>query len=131
VASSDTGLTTPTWLQTRAAALEVAEGLSGSRDGVAALAAVQHDLVPHLLACAADAATSRPALRVLVNVSADEGICSHVAQHGGCSTLVRLLVDDAVAHPDLVCMALANISRAEAASEQILQVWHGAASVRK
>jgi hypothetical protein len=109
-------------MQTRAAALDVTEGLSGSPEGAASLAPVQHALVPCLLACAAEEETSKVALRTLVNLSDSEGLCATVASHGGCGQLVRLLVDDTSAHPDLICMALANISRVDVAAQQIIRV---------
>lgn len=109
-------------LQVATQALEIVEGLSGSPDGIATLRSAAEPLCRNLFRCARDVSLSRSALTCIVNLSQDATIARTLVDTGACTTLLDYLRESASAHPDLVVMALSNLTQSEAGASAALQV---------
>ena len=103
-------------------ALEIVEGLSGSPDGIATLRDAAQSLCRNLFSCARDVALSRSALTCIVNLSQDVTIARTLVDTGACTTLLDYLRESASGHPDLIVMALSNLTQSEAGASAALQV---------
>ena len=116
-------------LQVAEQALGIVEGLSGTPEGLASLRSAAQPLCKKLFRCAHNVSLSRSALTSLVNISQDARIAAHLVSTGACTTLLEYLHEGDTAHPDLVVMALSNLTQTDAGARSALQVRTSVSSV--
>lgn len=105
-----------------AKALEIVEGLSGTPDGLASLRPASKALCQNLLECSKFLSHSRAALTAVVNASQDAEIGREFVEAGACTRLIDFLHERACGHPDLIVMALCNLTQTERGACKLLQV---------
>ena len=115
-------LTLPPLVQLTAQALEIVEGLSGTPEGLASLRPVAATLYKNLLACAKRVQLSRSALTAVVNATQDAPIAHTFVEAGACTRLADYLREGTCGHPDLIIMALSNLTQTDKGAAKLLQV---------
>lgn len=115
-------------LQVAQHAVDLVQGLTGSPEGVAQLAAVASSLLPPLLRLVPGAApdASRAALTALVNLSQEPAVQQGLLELnavGRCMDYVR--EQACLGREELLVMVLANLTSLEAGAEALLQVGKG------
>lgn len=109
-------------MQLTAKALEILEGLSGTPEGLVSLRPVSRALCQNLLECSKFMDYSRTALTALVNASQDVAVAREFVEAHACTRLVDYLQERACGHPDLIVMALCNLTQSARGACKLLQV---------
>lgn len=113
-------------MQIREQAAELVQGLTGSPEGIATLAARASTLLSPLLRLISDSpSVSRPALVALVNLAQEPAVQKRLLELNAAARAMDYLRENACPHPGLLVTLLANVTASEEGSRALLQLGQG------